>query len=157
MDLARRKSSKTARPVARQGRLPSCLTYCFPKDELNPCGPALYESDSFRSVYGIRQLEFGKSFLIEYVGAAIGRPCREMHRIRIGLRRIQTMYRRTSNARPYTCYLTLPARFQSTEHPKRGSIRCLVSCFFLVTPFASTLVLHENTLPVLVDFVRVLL
>ena len=54
MDLARRKSRKTARPVARQGRLPSCLTYCFPKDELNPCGPALYESDSFRSAYGIR-------------------------------------------------------------------------------------------------------
>ena len=53
----------------------------------------------FRSAY---ELEFGKLCLIEYVGAAIGRPCSEMLRIRIGLRRIQTWYRRTSNARPYT-------------------------------------------------------
>ena len=58
---------------------------------------------------------------------------------------------------PYSENRKFSGKSQFTEHPKRGSIRGLVSCFFLVTSFASTLVLHENTLPVLVHFARVLL
>ena len=81
------------------------------EDFIAPCAISLKNEQSC-SIIQLDKLEFGKLFLKEYVGAAIGRPCSEILRIRIGLRRIQTMCWRTSNARPYNVNLRLFNRLE---------------------------------------------